>query len=171
MSDAVLQLEGLNKAYNRGTDAEIRVLHDLGLTVNTGETVALVAPSGAGKSTLLHIAGLLDVADSGAVRIGGVDMVGKSDRARTIARRRDIGFVYQFHHLLPEFSALENIVLPQLANGASDADARKRAVNLLERVGLSERAGPSTGGDVGRRAATRCILPGVGQPAAADAGG
>ena len=87
------------------------------LAVRAGEMVALVAPSGAGKSTLLHIAGLLDVADAGSVRIGGREMVGLSDRRRTAVRRQEVGFVYQFHHLLPEFSALENVMLPQLANG------------------------------------------------------
>ncbi|WP_424984492.1 ABC transporter ATP-binding protein [Microbulbifer sp. S227A] len=141
MSEPVLQLQGLAKTYGAGSPGEIRVLQGLDLTVGTGETVALVAPSGAGKSTLLHIAGLLDVADQGAVRIGGVDLAGKSDRARTTARRRDIGFVYQFHHLLPEFSAQENIVLPQLANGVSEARARDRALHLLERVGVAARAG------------------------------
>lgn len=141
MNDAVLQLEGLVKTYGTGSPAEIRVLQGLDLIVNTGETVALVAPSGAGKSTLLHIAGLLDVADSGVVRIGGADLAGKSDRARTAARRQDIGFVYQFHHLLPEFSALENIVLPQLANGVTEAKAKDRAQMLLDRVGISSRAG------------------------------
>lgn len=161
MSEPVLHLEGLNKTYNKGAPAEIRVLRGLDLTVQRGETVALVAPSGAGKSTLLHIAGLLDVADSGAVRIGGTDMVGKSDRARTTARRRDIGFVYQFHHLLPEFSALENIVLPQLANGASDAGARARALILLDRVGISARAdhrpGALSGGEQQRVAFCRAL--------------
>lgn len=141
MSDAVLQLEGLVKTYGAGSPAEIKVLQGLNLSVNKGETVALVAPSGAGKSTLLHIAGLLDVADTGVVRIGGADLSDKSDRARTAARRQDIGFVYQFHHLLPEFSALENIVLPQLANGVADAEARDRAKQLLDRVGISARAG------------------------------
>jgi lipoprotein-releasing system ATP-binding protein len=105
-----------------------------------GEVVALVAPSGAGKSTLLHIAGLLDQPDAGQVRIAGRDMTGQSDRARTAVRRADVGFVYQFHHLLPEFSAAENIILPQLANGISQRAAAARAAGLLERVGLSARA-------------------------------
>ncbi|MEY8831384.1 ABC transporter ATP-binding protein [Sedimentitalea sp. XS_ASV28] len=140
MNDPVLQLQGLFKSYGAGSPAEIRVLQDLDLNVGKGEAVALVAPSGAGKSTLLHIAGLLDVADRGEVRIGGVDLTGKSDRARTAARRRDIGFVYQFHHLLPEFSALENIVLPQLANGVAERQARERGLQLLDRVGIAARA-------------------------------
>jgi lipoprotein-releasing system ATP-binding protein len=102
--------------------------------------VALVAPSGAGKSTLLHIAGLLDTPDAGSVALSGRNMVGLSDRERTLARRGEVGFIYQFHHLLPEFTALENIVIPQLANGVAEADAEARARDLLERVGVAARA-------------------------------
>ncbi len=109
------------------------------LSVAVGEVVALVAPSGAGKSTLLHIAGLLDTPDAGQVALGGRDMVGLSDRARTEARRGEVGFIYQFHHLLPEFSALENVVIPQLANGVAKAAAEDRARDLLARVGLGAR--------------------------------
>jgi lipoprotein-releasing system ATP-binding protein len=100
----------------------------------------LVAPSGAGKSTLLHIAGLLDTADTGTVAIRGEDMTNLNDRRRTAIRRNDVGFIYQFHHLLPEFSALENITLPQMANGVRDQDARERAMLLLETVGVAHRA-------------------------------
>ena len=110
------------------------------LTLAAGEVVALVAPSGAGKSTLLHIAGLLDSADAGTVEIGGVDMTRKRDAERTAARRQDVGFVYQFHHLLPEFSALENEVLPQLANAVPEAEARAHAMSLMERVKVADRA-------------------------------
>ena len=127
MNDPVLELKGIEKAYLRGTPGEISVLHGLDLTVARGETVALVAPSGAGKSTLLHIAGLLDTPDSGSVAIGGRQMAGLSERARTEVRRGELGFVYQFHHLLPEFTAAENIVLPQLANGVARASAEARA--------------------------------------------
>jgi len=140
MNDPVLSLQGITKTYKHGTPGEVQVLRGVDLTVRTGEVVALVAPSGAGKSTLLHIAGLLDVPDSGTVAICGQDMTGKSDHIRTGVRRRDVGFVYQFHHLLPEFTALENIVLPQLANGVPDAMARKRALALLDKVGISARA-------------------------------
>jgi len=140
MSDPKLELAGIEKAYKKGKPGEVTVLKGADLAVENGEVVALVAPSGAGKSTLLHIAGLLDTADAGAVRIGGVDMTGRSDRKRTEVRRAEVGFVYQFHHLLPEFTALENIVLPQLANGASRAEAQARAVELLTRVGIAERA-------------------------------
>lgn len=140
MSDPVLSLSGLTKSYKRGTPGEVAVLRGADLDIEPGEVVALVAPSGAGKSTLLHIAGLLDTPDQGIVRIGGRDMSGKSDRKRTATRRRDVGFVYQFHHLLPEFTALENVTLPQLANGAAEAEAQARAKDLLARVGVAERA-------------------------------
>jgi lipoprotein-releasing system ATP-binding protein len=119
----------------------VTVLKGAELSVAAGEVVALVAPSGAGKSTLLHIAGLLDTPDAGDVEIAGTPVAGLSDRRRTGIRRRQVGFVYQFHHLLPEFTALENIVLPQLANGTAEAAARDRAIDLLGRVGIAERAG------------------------------
>jgi len=140
MSEAVLELTGIEKAYNRGTPGEVVVLRGATLSLGRGEVVAMVAPSGAGKSTLLHIAGLLDTADAGQVRLAGTDMTGLSDRRRTRARREDVGFVYQFHHLLPEFTALENVVLPQLANGVSWRQAEARARQLLGRVGVGERA-------------------------------
>jgi len=140
MNDPVLVLDGIEKSYNRGTPGEIKVLQGACLTLAKGEVVALVAPSGAGKSTLLHIAGLLDAADAGSVKLGGHDMAGLSDRKRTRARRQDIGFIYQFHHLLPEFSALENITLPQLANGIAPSVAEKRGLDLLAQVGVAERA-------------------------------
>jgi len=140
MSDTTLSLEQITKVYNPGTAHQVTVLQGADLAVSRGEVVALVAPSGAGKSTLLHIAGLLDTASSGTVRLSGTDVTGLSDRARTRARRQDIGFVYQFHHLLPEFTALENIVLPQLANGTSADQANKHAMDLLARVGVDARA-------------------------------
>lgn len=140
MNEPVLELQGISKSYNRGKPSAIMVLDGLDLTVMRGEVVALVAPSGAGKSTLLHIAGLLDQPDSGTVRIGGRDLAGQGDRLRTGVRRAEVGFVYQFHHLLPEFSAAENIILPQLANGVAWGDAAMRADELLGRVGLAARA-------------------------------
>jgi lipoprotein-releasing system ATP-binding protein len=140
MSEAMLELSGVEKGYNRGKPSEVIVLRGATLSVAKGEVVALVAPSGAGKSTLLHIAGLLDVPDSGTVRLEGREMGGLSDRARTEARRGDVGFIYQFHHLLPEFSALENVVIPQLANGVPKAAAEARAMELLGRVGVAARA-------------------------------
>ncbi|PID36698.1 MAG: ABC transporter [Rhodobacterales bacterium] len=140
MSDPILSLEGATKTYNADTPGEVRVLTGATLAIQPGEVVALVAPSGAGKSTLLHIAGLLDQPDAGSVRIAGEDMTRASDRRRTLTRRSQVGFVYQFHHLLPEFTALENIVLPQLAAGVSERVARARAENLLARVEVADRA-------------------------------
>lgn len=139
MSDTLI-LDAISKAYNKGSVAEVTVLQGASITVAKGEVVALVAPSGAGKSTLLHIAGLLDTPDSGQVLLGGTAMAGLSDRARTDARRQTVGFIYQFHHLLPEFSALENIVLPQLANGVARQKAETHAMDLLTRVGIAPRA-------------------------------
>jgi lipoprotein-releasing system ATP-binding protein len=164
MSDAMLVLDGITKTYNAGTPGEVQVLRGATLSVAAGEVVALVAPSGAGKSTLLHIAGLLDTPDAGHVRLAGRAMEGLGDRARTAARRGDVGFIYQFHHLLPEFSALENIVLPQLANGVARAAAEARAMDLLSRVGIAARAGhrPAalSGGEQQRVAFCRALANG-----------
>jgi lipoprotein-releasing system ATP-binding protein len=135
-----LALEGISKIYNPGRPGEIRVLDDASLSISGGEVAALVAPSGAGKSTLLHIAGLLDVPTEGRVRVKGQDFAVADDRARTRTRREAIGFVYQFHHLLPEFTARDNIVLPQRAAGVRRAEAQLRASELLEAVGLGARA-------------------------------
>ncbi len=161
MSEAMLKLVGIEKTYNKGTSSAVSVLSGADLTLNTGEIVALVAPSGAGKSTLLHIAGLLDTPDAGQVYISGTDMTGLNDKKRTLARRKDVGFVYQFHHLLPEFSALENIVLPQLANGVARNKAEQRSRDLLARVGVEERAAhrPSamSGGEQQRVAFCRAL--------------
>ena len=140
MSDTVLRLSGIKKVYNSGKPNEVTVLNGIDLEVARGEVVALVAPSGAGKSTLLHIAGLLDTPDSGTVEIDGADMTGKRDAIRTAVRRNDVGFIYQFHHLLPEFSAAENIILPQLANGVERKTAEAYAMDLLDRVGVAPRA-------------------------------
>ncbi len=140
MNDFTLEVSDLTKTYNAGQPGEVRVLQGVSLSVKPGEVVGLVAPSGAGKSTLLHIAGLLDTPDAGTVTIDGTDMTNLSDRRRTAVRRETVGFIYQFHHLLPEFSAVENIVIPQLANGVSDAAAHARALDLLDRVGIADRA-------------------------------
>jgi len=140
MAEAALALEGIRKVYNPGAPDEVVVLAGADLTLATGEAVALAAPSGAGKSTLLHIAGLLDTPDSGQVRVEGADAGALTDARRTALRRRRIGFVYQFHHLLPEFTAAENIILPQLANGAGRAPASDRAAALLEAMGVGARA-------------------------------
>ena len=140
MSDAILELKDLKKSYNQNKSNQIDVLLGANLLLKKGEVVALTAPSGAGKSTLLHIAGLLDQADTGDVLVAGKNLAGVSDRRRTIIRRRDIGFIYQFHHLLPEFSAAENIMLPQMADGQRKSAAKTRALHLLEAVGLLNRA-------------------------------
>lgn len=163
MSDALV-LDGIEKGYNRGKPSEVLVLRGASLTVAAGEVVALVAPSGAGKSTLLHIAGLLDAPDSGRVALGGRQIAGLSDRARTEIRRGEVGFIYQFHHLLPEFTALENVVIPQLANGVAKAAAEARAQDLLGRVGVAHRAGhrPAalSGGEQQRVAFCRALANG-----------
>lgn len=163
MSDA-LRLARITKGYNLGQPNEIRVLNGVDLTLRAGEVTAMVAPSGAGKSTLLHIAGLLDTPDAGTVTLAGDDMTGQGDRARTRARRTRIGFIYQFHHLLPEFTAAENIVLPQLANGTSAAEARARAEDFLGRVGLSHRLdhrpAEMSGGEQQRTAFCRALANG-----------
>ncbi len=161
VSEPVLKLDGLTKTYNAGQPGEVRVLTGVDLEIAPGEMVALVAPSGAGKSTLLHMAGLLDTPDGGKVFFDGRDMTGLNDHRRTLARREEVGFVYQFHHLLPEFSARENVVLPQLAAGVSQAEAAKRADTLLAQVGVGERAGhrpaEMSGGEQQRVAICRAL--------------
>jgi lipoprotein-releasing system ATP-binding protein len=156
----VLALRGICRSF-RTAGAEIAVLNGIDLELRQGETVALVGPSGAGKSTLLHIAGLLERPDSGAVMIGARDCSRLSDEERTQLRRTELGFVYQFHHLLPEFSALENVMLPQLIAGAARRPARDKAMALLERVGLAPRAGhrPArlSGGEQQRVAIARAL--------------
>jgi len=139
MSSPVLELRELSKIYFEGKANEIKVLDGASLSLQAGEIVGLIAPSGAGKSTLLQIAGLLDNPTSGEVWIDGQEAGQAKDRERTRLRRERIGFIYQFHHLLPEFSAVENISLPQRANGVSEADADTRAKELLTRVGLAAR--------------------------------
>jgi len=161
MADAVLQLDGLTKTYNAGSDNELAVLRGASASLAAGEIVALVAPSGAGKSTLLHIAGLLDRADAGTVHVLGRNLTEASETTRTEARRDQIGFVYQFHHLLPEFSALENIVLPQLARGVAQSEAEERGRGLLSQMGIEARAShrPAalSGGEQQRTAMCRAL--------------
>lgn len=141
MSDAApaVTLREVAKTY-RQASAGLDVLKSVSLSVMPGEIVAVVGPSGAGKSTLLHIAGLLDKPSAGSVLFGDEDCTAIGDDRRTAIRRGGIGFVYQFHHLLPEFSALENIVLPQMIAGRSRREAAGRARDLLDRIGLAERA-------------------------------
>jgi lipoprotein-releasing system ATP-binding protein len=131
-------LHGIGRQFRQG-DSVLDVLKSAELAVWPGQSVALVAPSGAGKSTLLHIAGLLEHADAGEVYIDGVATSHLNDIQRTRIRRKDIGFVYQFHHLLPEFSALENVMMPQMIRGLGRAEASARAAELLSYLGLKER--------------------------------
>jgi lipoprotein-releasing system ATP-binding protein len=133
-----LGLRGVRKAFRQG-GSELLVLNGIDLALMPGEIVALVGPSGAGKSTLLHVAGLLERPDGGAVMIAGRDCGGLSDDQRTLLRRQALGFVYQFHHLLPEFSALENVMLPQMIAAVPRLAARRKAAMLLRQVGLGER--------------------------------
>src|ERR1700752_5372974 len=131
-------LHAIDRHYRQG-EATLEILKNAELAVWAGQSVALVAPSGAGKSTLLQIAGLLEQPDAGEVYIDSVATSHLSDNARTRIRRTDIGFVYQFHHLLPEFSALENVMLPQMIRGLSRSEATSRAIELLSYLGLKER--------------------------------
>ncbi len=160
MSDAVLNMQNIQRTYGAGERA-LTVLDGAGFSISRGELVALVAPSGAGKSTLLHLAGLLEMPDGGSLEIGGVECGSLNDDQRTKMRRVDIGFVYQFHHLLPELDARENIALPQLVAGSRQADANNRADNLLDNLGISARAThrPSelSGGEQQRVAIARAV--------------
>ncbi len=139
MSDvAGLRLSGITKAFRQGS-SRLAILTGVDMAVEAGEMVALVGPSGAGKSTLLQIAGLLERADAGEVAIAGSETSKLRNGRRTKLRRTMLGFVYQYHHLLPEFSALENVVIPQMIDGRSRAAAKQRAADLLTKVGLQER--------------------------------
>jgi lipoprotein-releasing system ATP-binding protein len=156
----ILVLKSIRRTYHSG-DESLTVLNGAELTVRRGEITALVAPSGSGKSTLLHLAGLLEKPDGGAVLINGQDAGKLSDAARTEIRLRTIGIVYQFHHLLPEFTALENIALPQMIAGKTKAAAEARAVELLTKLGLSARRdhlpGKLSGGEQQRVAIARAL--------------
>ncbi len=139
MNEFDLTLRDVVRTYVQAGN-KLPVLRGASFTVKAGETAALVGPSGAGKSTLLHLAGLLEKPDGGAVLLGGRDCGSMGDEERTAIRRSTIGFVYQFHQLLPEFSAAENVMLPQMIGGVSKASARVRALDLLGQVGLAPRA-------------------------------
>ncbi len=136
--DPSLVLAAVERRYNQG-ESTLTILNGADLTLWPGQAVALVAPSGAGKSTLLHVAGLLEKPDAGDVLIGGASTAGMGDTALTALRRNRIGFVYQFHHLLPEFSALENVMLPQMIAGLSRSEAARRGAELLAFLGLGQR--------------------------------
>jgi lipoprotein-releasing system ATP-binding protein len=155
-----LSLINVHRSFQQGAST-LHVLRGLNLNVARGEVIALVGPSGAGKSTLLHIAGLLEKPDSGEVRIDGEACGDLNDERRTELRRTHLGFVYQFHHLLPEFSALENIVIPQMIAGKTKAEGEVRARELLGRMGLKDRAdhrpGQLSGGEQQRVAIARAL--------------
>jgi len=158
-----LWLHEVSRAYQQG-ETPLVILDKAELALWPGQSVALIAPSGAGKSTLLHIAGLLEKPDAGDVFVNGVSTAGMDDGERAAARRVDIGFVYQFHHLLPEFTALENVVLPQMIAGLARAEAKSRATQLLEYLGLGHRLdhrpAELSGGEQQRVAIARAVANG-----------
>jgi lipoprotein-releasing system ATP-binding protein len=155
-----LWLERIERRYGRG-ETSIEVLSGADLVLWPGQSVALIAPSGAGKSTLLHLAGLLEKPDGGEVHVGGAPTAAMSDDKRTALRRVEIGFVYQFHHLLPEFSAAENIILPQMIRGLGKPEAARRASELLAYLGLAarekHRPAELSGGEQQRVAIARAV--------------
>ena len=159
--EAVIRAEHLGKTYAEGK-LRTPVFDGLALSVERGETVAILGPSGAGKSTLLHLLGGLDTPTAGEVYVSGQKMSALSDAARGALRNKSLGFVYQFHHLLPEFTALENVMLPVLLSGAHVPDATKRARGLLESVGLGHRLehkpGELSGGERQRAAVARALV-------------
>ena len=160
MSEPVLQTRGLRRSFNQA-DVTIEVLRGVDLAVQPGEIVALLGPSGSGKSTLLQAVGLLEGGFEGSIRIAGQEVVDLSDDARTVVRRDALGFVYQFHHLLPDFSALENVTLPQLIRGADPHESRTRAERLLTALGLgarlTHRPAKLSGGEQQRVAVARAL--------------
>jgi len=157
---SLLELKGISRRYHQG-EGDLVILDATNVHLRRGETVALVAPSGAGKSTLLHLAGLLERPDEGEIYLNGRSCGDLSDDARTAIRRNDIGFVYQFHHLLPEFTALENIMLPQLIRGLSQAESSQRASELLDYMKIGHRAdhrpAELSGGEQQRVAIARAV--------------
>ena len=163
MSNPALYLHQVERRYKQG-DNELAILRGADLAVWPGQSVALIAPSGAGKSTLLQIAGLLEKPDGGEVYVGQDRTSHLDDEARTSLRRLDIGFVYQFHHLLPEFSAAENVMLPQMIRGLSKRVARDRSIELLKYLGLGarekHRPGELSGGEQQRVAIARAVANG-----------
>jgi len=159
-SDLPLSLRGIQRTFVQG-DRRLEVLRGVSLDVRAGEIVALVGQSGSGKSTMLHIAGLLERPDGGEIVLDGRSAGTQNDRQRTMLRRKFLGFIYQYHHLLPEFSALENVMLPQMLAGLSRRQARLRALDLLAMVQLSQRAehrpGRLSGGEQQRVAIARAV--------------
>ncbi|MBU6371709.1 MAG: ABC transporter ATP-binding protein [Alphaproteobacteria bacterium] len=163
MSEVALEIRGLTRSFKSG-ESELVVLAGVDLTLKAGEIIGLVGPSGSGKSSLLHAAGLLERPSGGEVRIGGVEAWGLNDRDRTALRRKSIGFVYQFHHLLPEFDALDNVAMPRLILGRPRDDARAEATRLLTQLGLGarlhHRPAQLSGGEQQRVAIARALANG-----------
>lgn len=161
MSEPILHLDGVSRIYSEAHGKKVTVLDGASFKINQGEIVSLVAPSGAGKSTLLHLAGLLEKPDAGEVFVSGTPTVNLAEDQRTGMRRNDIGFIYQFHHLLPEFSALENLMIPQLLRGVAKGEAADKARELLTFMGIAEREDhrPSelSGGEQQRVAIARAV--------------
>lgn len=161
MSDAVFELQDIGRRYKQG-EGWLTVLRGVDLALRPGEIVALVGPSGSGKSTLLHIAGLLDKPDRGEILVAGKKCSALTPDERTMLRRTSVGFVYQFHHLLPEFTALENVMMPLRIGGVKDDEAEKRSTAALKRLGLGERIHhrPSelSGGEQQRVAISRAVV-------------
>ncbi|MEQ9435763.1 ABC transporter ATP-binding protein [Hyphomonas sp.] len=160
MSGPVLELIGINRTY-RTAAGELPVLKGTDLRLNAGELVGLVGPSGSGKSTLLHTAGLLERPEAGKVMLDGIDCLSLDDKGRTAIRRAKIGFVYQFHHLLPEFNAEDNIAMPLMIAGVKKKAARAKATELLDVMGLADRGhhqpGQMSGGEQQRVAIARAL--------------
>jgi len=160
MNSPVLRLTDLRRVYQTRA-GELEVLKGANLTIMPGEIVALIGPSGSGKSSLLHAAGLLEAAQGGTVELAGIDATKLPDAARTALRRTALGFVYQFHHLLPEFSAVDNVALPQWIAGVGPAEAQARAEQLLDMMGLADRKlhqpGQLSGGEQQRVAIARAL--------------
>ncbi len=163
MSEPILRLEGLRKAFNRGTPLENEVLHGIDLALSGGELTALIGPSGSGKSTLLNLIGLLDTPTAGELWLGGQPTRALDDAARTALRNRSLGFVFQFHHLIPAFNVLDNVLMPlMIRHGKPNAESLDRARALLAEVGLDgfaqKKAGELSGGQQQRVAIARALV-------------
>ena len=161
MNNEVLSLENITKSYKIGGNNQIDILKNVSLNISSGQLIGLIGPSGSGKSSLLHIAGLLDTPSSGKISIMGKDYSKSSENQRTKARNRHIGFIYQFHHLLADFTAVENVMMPQIIAGTCAKLARIKSLELLEKVGVSHRVnhlpGELSGGEQQRVAIVRAL--------------